>query len=193
MQQDNLAHKLDNIIRQIVDDWFDSVKEGYVTEEEKRDLGIEPEIKRFHGSGNHRIKFARQKELDVTYGLAAVEKDGGLYIESSVNNKSQGFDYDSFVRRLTEHYWRSRSEKPWFEPGFDNLAYEDLLEFEPVLGRSVHLEARKEKADVIRLYFGVREKCAARLPEREDLIADLIDNYCLRPLRRIYAESYRER
>ena len=26
-----------------------------------------------------------------------------------------------------------------------------------------------------------------------DLIADLIDNYCLRPLRRIYAESYRER
>jgi len=31
------------------------------------------------------------------------------------------------------------------------------------------------------------------LLSRQDVLRDLIENYCLAPLKRIYAESYRER
>jgi hypothetical protein len=184
--------RFDSVLGEIVSEWYERVRDFYVTDEDSRALGVEPEIKCFHEFSNHRIKFARKNDLDVTYGLAIEERQGLFLVVASVNNKSAGFDYDTFVERLKECYWRSRNEKPWTTPEFDHFAYGDLLRFEPRMGKSVALDIRKDKADIIRLFFEVD-------PEREDLILqhreilrDLIENYCLNPLKRIYAESYRE-
>jgi hypothetical protein len=190
--RDEKVRKVEAAIEAILSHWYDSIKEHYVTEEESQELGVEPEIKCFLKPGNYRLKLSRQNELDVTYGLAAQEKDGQLFVVSSVNNKSKGFDYDSFVERLKSHYWRSRNEKPWTDPIVDHFAYGDLLLFEPRMGKSVALEFRKDKADIVRLYFAVEPQYEKLLMENETLLQDLLENYCLNPLKRIYAESYRE-
>ena len=61
------------------------------------------------------------------------------------------------------------------------------------MGQSVTLDIRKDKADIIRLSFGVNPQHEDLLLGRKDVLRDLIEEYCLAPLRRIYAESYRER
>ena len=174
-------------------DWYERVKQNYVTVEDSRDLGVEPELKYFHRAMIHRIKFSRQKELDVTYGLGVSRQDEKLVVESSVNNKSEGFDYEAFVNGLKFHYWRSRNEKPWTDPDFDHFTYEDVLLFEPVMGQSVSLDKRKDKADIIRLNFEVNSQHEDLLLGRKDILRDLIEDYCLAPVKRIYAESYRGR
>ena len=184
--------QLDGILAKIIDDWYERVRGNYVTEEDGLELGVEAELKRFHRFGNHRIKFAREKELDVTYGVGAVSKDGRIFIGSSVNNKSAGFDYDSFLEKLKTHYWRSRHEKPWTDPEFDRFTYTDLLPFEPRLGQFVSLDLREEKADIVRLSFPFNPRHEDFLMGRKDVLRDLIENYCLAPLRRIYAECYRQ-
>lgn len=183
---------LDEIAGRIIRDWYERVKEYYVTEDDKLELGIRPELKCFHEQANHRIKFSRKDELDVTYGLRIREKEGRLFIESSVNNKSDGFDFEDFVGRLESYYWRYRFEKPWIEPDFDRFTYADLLDFEPRVGHSVSLDVREEKADIIRLSFALNPRHEELLLLRQDVLKDLLENYCLAPLRRIYAESYRE-
>jgi hypothetical protein len=60
------------------------------------------------------------------------------------------------------------------------------------MGRSVSLDIRKDKADILRLAFEIDPKHEEFLLERKDLLLDLIENYCLNPLKRIYAESYRQ-
>ena len=184
--------KIECAIEAILAAWYSRIKEHYVTEEESQELGVEPEIKCFLKPRNYRIKLSRQNELDVTYGLAAEEKAGQLFIVASVNNKSQGFDYDSFVERLKSSYWRSRNEKPWTDPKFDHFAYGDLLLFEPSMGKSVSLEFRKDKADIVRLYFQLEPQHEELLLENGELLRDLLESYCLNPLKRLYAESYRE-
>ena len=129
--RDGTLKHLDKIAHEIIDDWYERSKENYVTQEDSLQLGVEPEVKRFHRKGNHRVKFARRKELDVTYGLGAYSTDGMLMIEASVNNKSAGFDYDLFVEKLKAYYWGSRHEKPWTDPEFDHFSYADLVHFDP--------------------------------------------------------------
>ena len=193
LSKEEKLKQFERITHQIVDDWYERVKQNYVTEEDSRDLGIGPELKSFHETGNHRIKFVREKELDVTYGLGVSHTDEQFMVESSVNNKSDGFDYEAFVNSLKSHYWRSRNEKPWTEADFDHFTYQDLLSFKPLMGQSVTLDMRKDKADIIRLSFGVNPHHEDLLLGRKDVLRDLIEEYCLAPLRRIYAESYRER
>ena len=193
LSQEEQHQEFERITHQIIDDWYERVKQNYVTDEDSRDLGIEPELKCFHESGNHRIKFSREQELDVTYGLGVKRDNERFLVESSVNNKSGGFDYEAFVNRLKSHYWRSRNEKPWTEPDFDHFTYQDLLSFKPLMGQSVSLDMRKDKADIIRLSFTVSPLHEDLLLSRKDILRDLIEEYCLAPLRRIYAESYRER
>jgi len=193
LSKEEKLKQFERITHQIVDGWYERVKQNYVTEEDSRDLGIGPELKSFHETGNHRIKFVREKELDVTYGLGVRRNDEQFIVESSVNNKSDGFDYEAFVNSLKSHYWRSRNEKPWTEADFDHFTYQDLLSFKPLMGQSVTLDMRKDKADIIRLSFGVNPHHEDLLLGRKDVLRDLIEEYCLAPLRRIYAESYRER
>ncbi len=190
--RDGTLKHLDKIAHEIIDDWYERSKENYVTQEDSLQLGVEPEVKRFHRKGNHRVKFARRKELDVTYGLGAYSTDGMLMIEASVNNKSAGFDYDLFVEKLKAYYWGSRHEKPWTDPEFDHFSYADLVHFDPRMSHSVSLDIRKDKADIIRLGFALNPSHRERLMKRRGLLFDLIENYCLAPLKRIYAESYRE-
>ncbi len=192
MERQEMLRQLDTIMEEIISEWHDRVKESFVTEEDGKLLGVEPEIKRFHEAYDHRIKFSRERELDVTYALAVRERDGVLFLESSVNNKSTGFDYDAFVRRLESYYWDNRHQKPWIDEGFDRFTYEDLLAFEPRMGRSVTLDMRKDKADIIRLSFRLNPQYEGLLSNHPDILKDLIENYCLAPLKRIYAESYRE-
>ena len=193
LSKEEKLQQFERITHQIIDDWYERVKQNYVTYEDSQDLGIEPELKTFHESGNHRIKFSREKELDVTYGLGVMPASEQFLVESSVNNKSEGFDYEAFVLRLKSHFWRSRNEKPWTDPDFDHFTYQDLLSFIPLMGQSVTLDMRKDKADIIRLSFGVSPHHEDLLLSRKDVLRDLIEEYCLAPLRRIYAESYRER
>ncbi len=190
-QKGRLEH-VNVVIGKVLSEWYARVREHYVTEEDSRQLGVEPEIKYFADFGSHRVKFSRKNELNVTYGLAAEQRNADLFIIASVNNKSKGFDYDGFVERLKWHYWRSRHEKPWTKPDIDHFAYGDLLHFEPRMGHSIFLDIRKDKADIIRLAFQLDPDHEKLLLENGDLLGDLIENYCLSPLKRIYAESYRE-
>jgi hypothetical protein len=61
------------------------------------------------------------------------------------------------------------------------------------MSHSVSLDIRKDKADIIRLTFVLDSRHEDRLMGRVELLKDLLETYCLAPLRRIYAESYRER
>jgi hypothetical protein len=146
----------------------------------------------FREFGNHRLKFSRKGDLDVTYGLGAEQRNNHLVVVSSVNNKSEGFDYDGFVEKLKTFYWGSRTEKPWTQPEIDHFAYGDLVRFEPRMGRSISLDMRKDKADILRLAFQLVPEHESLLLKRSELLRDLIENYCLNPLKRIYAESYRQ-
>jgi hypothetical protein len=184
--------QVEAVIFRVMSAWYERVKEHYVTDDDSKDLGVEPEIKFFQGKRNYRIKFSRQNELDVTYGLAVEQQEGQVIIVASVNNKSAGFDFDSFVEGLKTHYWKSRNEKPWTDRKIDHFAYGDLLDFEPRMGKSVTLDIRKDKADIIRLYFGVGPQHEKLVLGSEALLRDLIEDFCLNPLKRIYAESYRE-
>ena len=79
---------LENVIRTILLSWYERVKPHYVTAEDSRQLGVEPELKYFDEEGFYRLKFARSDELDVTYGLTVLEQGDQLIVASSVNNKS---------------------------------------------------------------------------------------------------------
>jgi len=187
---DQTFRKFDAITHQVIQSWYERVKQNYVTDKDGRDLGIEPELKVFHQQGSHRIKFSRNAELDVTYGLGVRLSEEGILIESSVNNKSEGFDYEAFMDALKAHYWRSRDDKPWIDPEFDRFSYQDLLPFDPVMGHSVTLDTLKDKADIIRLNFRVSSLHLELLVRRQDVLGDLVDEYCLAPLKRIYAETF---
>ena len=189
-KQEQRIENLNKILHQIISDWYERVKEGFVTEQDSRDVGVEPEIKHFHDNRKHRIKFLREKKFDVTYGLAAAERGHCLVIESSINNKSAGFDYDIFAQRLKSHYWKNRCDKPWTNSPFNRFSYEDLLLFEPVIGKSVKLDCRKDKADIIRLYFIINPEHECLLFQSTFVLRELVVDYCLGPLKLIYVESY---
>lgn len=184
---------LEDVSRTILLSWYERVKPHYVTVEDSQQLGVEPELKYFDEEGSYRLKFARSDELDVTYGLTVLEQGDQIIVASSVNNKSSGFDLESFMKKLKAYYWRSRNEKPWTHAYFDRFTYEDLMPFEPLLGETVYLDARKNKADIVRLQFGLNPRHVDQLLQERSTLRDLIENYCLYPLRRIYAESYRQK
>jgi hypothetical protein len=184
--------KLDLVLGRIMQEWYERCRHSYVTAEDSSELGVEPEVKYFKRFANHRLKFSRKGELEVTYGLAAEHRDGRILIVASVNNKSERFDYDGFVRRLQDYYWRAAIERPWTRPAVDRYTYADLLFFEPRIGGSITLDVREEHADIVRLAFQVRPGQEEFLLGSEELLHDLIENYCLNPLKRIYAESYRQ-
>ena len=191
-RREKQLRKLDQILYEVIDTWYERVKANYVTEKDSELSGVTPELKRFHKPKNHRVKFSREGDLDVTYGLRIAEKEGQLVVEASVNNKSKGFDYEAFVERLESYYWKSRLEKPWTSPDFDRFTHGDLFQFEPRMGHSVSLDIREDRADIIRLFFALNAEHEDLLMRHEEILQDLVENYCLAPLRRIYAESYRQ-
>jgi len=55
----------------------------------------------------------------------------------------------------------------------------------------ISVEQREGKAEIIRLSFGVQDQFLEELVADPPVFMDLIHQYCVAPLRRIYAEVYR--
>jgi len=189
------AELIDGSLEAIIDQWYLSVSDYYITSEKKTenpDIEVPEELKRFHDDTGHRIKF-NKGDLDFTYGLNLESTVDDLILEVSVNNKVPKFNYDELTQKLAAYY-QSTKEKPI--DGFKKLKKVrncDVFDLKEDLQDCIKVEEREGKADIIRLAFGVQDVYL------EDLIADppnfmeLIHQYCVAPLRRIYAEVFRKK
>ena len=188
------AELIDGSLEAIIDQWYLSVSDYYITIEKKAenpDIVVPEELKRFHDETGHRIKF-NKGELDFTYGLNLMSETEDCVLEVSVNNKVLNFNYGEMTQKLAAYY-QSAKDKPI--DGFKklkNVRYCDIFELKEDIADCIKVEEREGKADIVRLAFGVQDG------HLEELIADppnfmeLIHQYCVAPLRRIYAEVFRK-
>lgn len=185
------AAQIDKALEAIIDQWYLSVSDYYVTVEKKKenpDLQVPEELKRFHDETGHRIKF-NKGDLDFTYGLSLSSEDCAL--EVSVNNKVPNFNYGELVKRLATYY-QSNKDKPI--EGFKKLKKIrncDLFHLNEDLQESIKVETREGKADIVRLSFGVEDEYLEELMSDPPNFMELIHKYCVAPLRRVYADVYR--
>ncbi len=184
---------IDEALAAIVDQWYLSVSDYYVTAEKKAenpDIPVPEELKRFHDTLAHRIKFFKG-DLDFTYGLA-LELDGDqCMLEASINNKVPKFNYPELVRRLTVHY-ESLKNKPI--EGFKKLkkvANSEVFSLPDDLQNSLVVEQREGRADIVRLSFAIEDQFLDELTSDPPAFMEIIHQYCVAPLRRLYAEVYR--
>jgi hypothetical protein len=187
------AALIDKALEAIIDQWYLSVSDYYITSEKKAenpDIQAPEELKRFHDETGHRIKF-NKGDLDFTYGLSFLtDSDTGI-LEVSVNNKVPNFNYSELVRRLASYYELNR-DKP--VEGFKKLKKvrnSDVFDLPADLQKSIKVETREGKADIVRLAFGVQDEYLEDLVSDPPNFMELIHHYCVAPLRRIYAEVYR--
>ena len=185
----------DQVLHEIIDDWYDRVSTYYVTEESLEDtpdleLELEVELKRFHGDSGHRIKFNKNK-LDFTYGLRAAWENQAFMIEISVNNKVTNFDYDDFKQQLFDHY-DVAGGKPITKPrDLGRPLYRDVFQLPEGLGQAFQIEKKGGKADIMRLTFKTDGQYIESLARRPGATKELIENYCVAPFRSVYARVYR--
>ncbi len=184
---------IDEAMAAIVDQWYLSVSDYYVTAEKKAenpDIQVPEELKRFHDTLAHRIKFYKG-DLDFTYGLALEIDSDQCLLEASINNKVPKFNYTELTRRLTLHY-ESTKHKPI--EGFKKLkkvANCEVFSLPDDLQNSVVVEQREGKADIVRLSFGIEDQFLEDLTSDPPAFMEIIHQYCVAPLRRLYAEVYR--
>jgi hypothetical protein len=187
------AALIDKALEAIIDQWYLSVSDYYVTSEKKTEnpeIQSPEELKRFHDETGHRIKF-NKGDLDFTYGLCLLTDSDSSTLEVSVNNKVPNFNYPELVRRLAAYYQVNR-EKP--VEGFKKLKKvrnSDVFDLPVDLQKSIKVETREGKADIVRLAFGVQDEYLEELVSDPPNFMELIHHYCVAPLRRIYAEVYR--
>lgn len=184
---------IDEMLAAIIDQWYLSVSDYYVTAEKKAEnpeIFNPEELKRFHDASGHRIKFFKG-DLDFTYGLALETASEQCLLEASINNKVPKFNYGELVRRLSIHYATAKLAPI---EGFKKLKKVrncEVFSLPENLQNSLVVEQREGKADIVRLSFGIEDL------HLDDLIADppafmeIIHQYCVAPLRRIYAEVFR--
>lgn len=184
---------IDEALATIVDQWYLSVSDYYVTAEKKAenpDIQVPEELKRFHDALGHRIKFYKG-DLDFTYGLALDSTDVQSLLEASVNNKVPNFNYPELVRRLSLHY-ETTKQKPI--EGFKKLkkvANCQVFSLPDDLQNSLVVEQREGKADIVRLSFEIEEQYLDELISDPPAFMEIIHQYCVAPLRRLYAEVFR--
>ena len=184
---------IDETLEAIIDQWYLSVSDYYITSEKKTEnpeIQSPEELKRFHDETGHRIKF-NKGDLDFTYGLSLLTDSEAAVLEVSVNNKVPNFNYSELVRRLAAHYDVTR-DKP--VDGFKKLKKvrnSDVFDLPLDLQKSIKVETREGKADIVRLAFGVEDEYLEELVSDPPNFMELIHYYCVAPLRRIYAEVYR--
>jgi len=187
------AALIDKLLEAIIDQWYLSVSDYYITSEKKAEnSGIDApeELKRFHDENGHRIKF-NKRDLDFTYGLSFTSEGESCVLEASVNNKVPNFNYGELVRRLATYY-HSNKDKPI--EGFKKLRKVrncDIFHLPEDLNGSITLETREGKADIVRLSFGIEEEYLDELIAEPPNFMELIHQYCVAPLRRVYADVYR--
>ncbi len=184
---------IDEALAAIIDQWYLSVSDYYVTIEKKTenpDLGAPEELKRFHDNSSHRIKFDKG-DLDFTYGLAMDTSGEQNLLEASINNKVPNFNYGELVRRLSSHY---ETQKTRPIEGFKKLKKVrncDVFILPESFQNSMVIEQREGKADIVRLSFGIEDQYLDDLTSDPPAFMEVIHQYCVAPLRRIYAEVYR--
>jgi len=190
-----MSKTIDDALAGIIDQWYQSVSEYYITKEKKNqdpNLIQEEELKLFHDEKGHRIKFAKG-ELDFTYGLRLRNPQDGLHIEVSVNNKVADFNYDLLVARLGDYYARNSHLKVTGGKVLKSIPYSAIFRIEPELQQSIVVEKREGKADIIRLAFRIEDEFVKDLTSDQRSVMNLIQDYCVSPLRKVYAEVYRQR
>ncbi len=183
---------IDEALSSIIDQWYLSVSDYYITVEKKAenpDIEFPEELKRFHDESGHRIKF-NKGDLNFTYGISIGAEDDGCCLEVSVNNKVPNFNYGELARRLSAYYFDAKNKPVEGLKKLKKLRHCDVFALPEDLNNSITVEQREGKADIIRLSFGLQDQYL------EDLIAEasfmeLIHQYCVAPLRRLYAEVYR--
>jgi hypothetical protein len=184
---------IDEAMAAIIDQWYLSVSDYYITAEKKADnaaIVLPDELKRFHDTLSHRIKFYKG-DLDFTYGLA-LEIDGDqCLLEASINNKVPKFNYAELLRRLTVHYDAARNKPIEGFKKLKKVANGDLFSLPGDLQQSLVVEYREGKADIVRLSFGVEDQYLDELTADPPAFMEIIHQYCVAPLRRLYAEVYR--
>ena len=191
----HISELIEKALEAIIDQWYHSVSEFYITTEKKAEnpdiFGTE-ELKRFHDKTGHRIKF-NKADLDFTYGLSLIDDvDGGCALDVSVNNKVPNYNYTELGRRLAVYYQTNREK---LIEGFTKLKKIrncDVFHLKADPG-TIKVEAREGKADIVSLTFHISEKYLDDLVAQPGSLMELIQQYCVAPLRRIYAEVYRIR
>jgi hypothetical protein len=189
------AELIDGSLEAIIDQWYLSVSDYYITSEKKAenpDIQIPEELKRFHDETGHRIKF-NKGDLDFTYGLSLMAETEDCVLEVSVNNKVPNFNYGELIQKLAAYYL-SAKDKP--VDGFKklkSLRNFEIFELKEDLQDCIKVEEREGKADIIRLSFGVQEDYLEELIADPANFMELIHQYCVAPLRRIYAEVFRKK
>ena len=186
---------IDKALEAIVDQWYLSVSDYYVTLEKLAaapDPETPEELKRFHDDAGHRIKF-NKGDLDFTYGLAVESDSSGCRLEASVNNKVPNFNYGELVRRLSSYYEGAKAQPIQGFKKMKKVRCCDVFSLPEDLHNNVAVEHRDGKADIVRLSFDVLDEHLEDLVVDPAGFMDLIHQYCVAPLRRIYAEVYRTR
>ena len=187
------AELIDKALETIIDQWYLSVSDYYITAEKKAEnpeIFSPPELKRFHDENGHRIKFDKG-DLDFTYGLNLMLGDEECALEVSVNNKVPKFNYAELSLRLAAYY-QANSEKAI--EGFKKIKKVrncDVFQLREDPGGSIKVETREGKADIVRMSFDVADEYLEELVLDPPNFMELIHQYCVAPLRRIYAEVYR--
>jgi hypothetical protein len=189
------AELIDGSLEAIIDQWYLSVSDYYITSEKKAenpDITIPEELKRFHDETGHRIKF-NKGDLDFTYGLSLIAENEDCVLEVSVNNKVPNFNYGELTRKLSAYYQSSREKGIDGYSKLKSVRNCDVFELNEEMRDCIKIEEREGKADIIRLSFGVKSDHLEALISDPPNFMELIHQYCVAPLRRIYAEVFRKK
>jgi hypothetical protein len=187
------AAMIDKALEAIIDQWYLSVSDYYITSEKKAEnpeIQVPDELKRFHDENGHRIKF-NKGDLDFTYGLSLMSDIEDCAVEASVNNKVPNFNYGELVRRLSVHYQTAKDKQIEGFKKIKKVRNCEVFGLQENLQDSIKVEAREGKADIVRLTFEVQGEHLEELVSDPPNFMELIHQYCVAPLRRIYAEVYR--
>ena len=184
---------IENALETIIDQWYLSVSDYYITTEKKAEnpsIQIPEELKRFHDETGHRIKF-NKGDLDFTYGLSLISVSEGYALEVSVNNKVPNFNYGELIRRLSVHYEATKYRPIELYKKLDKVRNCDVFALPENLQDNITVESREGKADIVRLSFGIKDEYLDELISDPPNFMEMIHQYCVAPLRRIYAEVFR--
>ncbi len=187
------AALIDNALEAIIDQWYLSVSDYYITAEKKAEnpeIQAPEELKRFHDETGHRIKF-NKGDLDFTYGLCLMQESDDCVLEASVNNKVPNFNYGELMRRLAAYYQINKEKQIEGFKKTKRIRNCDVFHLQEDLQGSIKVETREGKADIVRLSFNVGDEYLEELVADPPNFMELIHKYCVAPLRRIYAEVYR--
>jgi len=190
--QVELQEAVDQVLGQIIDEWYERISPHYLTDRDSGNEALEPELKFFHDDKGHRIKFNKEEvDFSFTYGLRSYCEEDHCVIEISVNNKAEKFDYNDFQNRLVSHYDEVGQQELPTPYELRNHPYHRVFKVDPDWSVAFRVEKHETRASIMRLLFRVEERFARELVAHPIATKKLIEDYCVSPFRRLYAAVYR--